>query len=97
MTIVVTGGTGTRVVTFSGYITAVAIKAPNATATYGIEIFDADSFPLMGEAGMTGNTRIDRTFATSGANTINIVNATNGTYEIRLWHKDHAGSIVHAT
>jgi len=83
-TIIVSGGVGAGTFTAVGKMWDIYIK-PEQASTYDWTIVSASGVPRSGTEGMSGETVFDLGGRPcKGTNTINILNATNGTYLVVL-------------
>ena len=83
--IVVVGGQGSITMDLTGQLSGIAVKSPSPTATYDLEILDVDGFGIGGEVNVTGNSFLVLNGTQGwGNSSINITNATNGTYQLKV-------------
>lgn len=82
--IVVTSGTGSAQAELTGKIVGIGIKAP-ANSTYDLEIVDNDGFGICGDTAINGNAFLVSTARSWGIASINITNATNGEYGVKVF------------
>lgn len=87
-TVTVAGNTGTGTFTFpntSGIkIRTIAIDAP-AAAAYDWLLKDSGGYSMTGETAAAGDETYYVDLPMSATGTISFVNATNGTYNIKIW------------
>lgn len=88
VTVTVAGNTGSGnfvIPAISGFrVRTIAIDAPVAAA-YDWVLRDAGNYALTGETGASGDETYYVNLPINTSATISFVNATNGTYNIRMW------------
>lgn len=88
VTVTVAAGVGTGSFTFPNVtgvmIRTLIIDAPSA-ATYDWYLRDSESYAIAGQTGSSGDETHALDLPISGDGTINFVNATNGTYVVKIW------------
>lgn len=84
--ITVSGGIGEATGDICGKALGVGILAPDS-ATYDIEILDADGFGVFGRTNCSGNTTIECQIRFYNRHTIYITNATDGIYKVKVWYE----------
>ena len=87
-TLTVAGNTGTATISLQP-ITGMALRtiiidAPVA-ATYDWIMRDADNYAITGETGASGDETYHLDVPVRNSVTITLVNATNGSYNIKIW------------
>jgi hypothetical protein len=86
--ITVSGNAGSGAFVFpkiSGIIIkTIAIDAPGA-AIYDWVLSDADGYPMTGETAASGDETYYVNLPMSASGSISMVNASNGTYNVKIW------------
>jgi hypothetical protein len=88
VTVTVTGNTGVGTYSFpnvSGVrVRTIAVDAP-ASASYDWLLKDGDGYAMAGEVGAQGDETYHVNLPMSLSGSITFVNATNGSYSVRVW------------
>lgn len=85
LSLTVAGNAGTAHFIDVGEIQRISIDAPSG-ASYELELLDADGDGIWGQGNLTGDRtlRLDDELV-NGQVTVNLANATNGAYRIKIW------------